>query len=150
MDASEFQKTYDALTKERRSLIARRDEIETDLNELRARIRNIEKVLDNLLPLTDSPLAVLVSDISQLGLTDAIRQVLQSSEDRLSATDVRRTLKEKDYNLSALTAPMASIYKILRRLSEKPDEVQREKEENGSVYYKWVGNPLDGFLKVRK
>jgi hypothetical protein len=63
-----------------------------------------------------------------------VRCVLNNSDKRLSAQDIREQLTLKGYDLSGLSAPMASIYTILRRLSD--DEVEREKED-GRVYYKW-------------
>lgn len=142
MDASEFRKTYSALYDERQRLVSQRDEMELELNELRAKIKHLDKALENLVPLAD--MGGLVPEMNQLGLTDAVRQVLELSgvvEERLSATEVRTKLTEYGYDLSALSAPMASIYKVLARLSEKHQEITREKE-GGRVYYTWTSVPF--------
>jgi|SRR5271163_3603091 len=138
MEPKEFYKHWEALQAERERLAARRDEIEMELHETKTKIRHIDSALDHLMPLAD--LGMLVSEITQLGLTDAVRRIFQMNKDvRLSATDVRNKLKEEGYDLSDLTAPMASIYKILSRLSDNPEEMRREKED-GRVYYTWIAD----------
>jgi hypothetical protein len=139
METSDFYKTWEALNEERQSLAVRRDEIELELSEIRVKLQHLDKVLEHLLPLAD--LSMFVCEINHLGLTDAIRTILQMKKDeRFSAADVHTKLQDEGYDLSSLTAPMASIYKILSRLAEKPEEVRREKEEDGRVYYTWVAD----------
>lgn len=139
METSDFYRAWETLNQERQALTTRRDELELELIEIRAKLSHLEQVLDHLLPLTD--INFCVSEIAQLGLTDAIRRVLQNNKDKkLSATDVRTQLVNEGYDLSSLTAPMASVYKILSRLAEQPEEVRREKEEDGRVFYTWVAD----------
>jgi len=138
METSDFYHAWESLNKERQSLTKRRDDLELELSEIRTKLSHLAKALEHLLPLTD--INFCVTEITQLGLTDAIRNVLQTNKDKkFSATDVRTKLVEEGYDLSSLTAPMASIYKILGRLAEKPEEVQREKED-GRVYYRWIAD----------
>jgi hypothetical protein len=138
MESSDFLKYWEALNAERLRLVARRDEIEMELNETKTKIRHLDATMEHLLPLAD--LGMFVPEITQLGITDAVRRIMQMNKDvRLSATDVRTKLKEQGYDTSGLTAPMASIYKILSRLSENPEEMRREKEE-GRVYYTWIAD----------
>jgi len=118
----------------------RRDALEMEVHELRKKIEHLDKALDHLMPLAD--MGIFVPDINDLGLTDAVRRVLTScANQRFSASDVRKRLTDDGYDLSGLTAPMASIYKILSRLAEKPDECKREKED-GRVYYTWIGEEI--------
>jgi hypothetical protein len=137
METSDFAKTWSEIWAERQSLFNRRTELETDLCEIRTKISHLDEVLSHL-----GPLAGMANSESlpALGITDAIRSILHGSEVRLSAPDIRKELSEKGYDLSGLSAPMASIYKILSRL-EGSDEVEREKEE-GRVYYKWKVPPI--------
>jgi hypothetical protein len=140
MEPLEFYKHWEALQAERQRLTARRDEIEMELHETKTKIRHIDIAMEHLMPLAD--MGMFVSEITQLGLTDAVRRIMQMNKDvRLGATDVRNKLKEQGYDTSGLTAPMASIYKILSRLSENPEEMRREKEE-GRVYYTWIADFL--------
>jgi len=138
MTVDDFTQTWQDIARERGDLAAFRDDLETKLAELRTKISRLDEVLNNLAPLTNLPIAYYDErDVSKLGLTDAIRFVLRNSQQRLSAHDVRKLLLEKRYDLSGLTAEMASIYKILSRLSEGDSaEVDREKED-GRVFYRW-------------
>jgi hypothetical protein len=45
---------------------------------------------------------------------------------------------EKGFDLSRLSAPMASIYKILSRLVDD-SQLEREKQEDGRMGYQWKG-----------
>jgi hypothetical protein len=137
MEPSDFAKTWSDIWAERQSLLARRTDLETDLCEIRTKISHLDEVLSHLGPLAG------VSDTTNLpalGITDAVRVVLQGADNRLSATEIRKELLDKGYDLSGLSEPMASIYKILSRLVES-EEVEREKEE-GRVYYKWKVPPI--------
>ena len=134
MEQEEFLKTWTELSEEHGTLLDRRVILETELAEVRNKITHIEQVLSHL-----APLAGFQQDaegISSLGLTDAIRFILQSSTERMSANDVRKVLHEKGVDLSGLSAPMASIYKILSRLVNDSEEVERE-TEGGRVYFTW-------------
>jgi hypothetical protein len=143
MQSKEFYETWATLNKEQQALITRRDEMELELSEIRIKIQHLEKILENLAPLAD--MSMFVSEISQLGLTEAIRRILgTNANEKLSPTDVRQKLLDEGYDLSSLTAPMASIYKILSRLAENSKEVQREKDERGRVRYQWVSEDIPG------
>jgi hypothetical protein len=140
MNTEDFSQTWRKIYGEKAKLIDMRTNLETELVEVRNKISHLDEVLRHLAPLADVPWFT-DGDISQLGLTDAIRNILKHSNERLSAQDVRQQLNEKGYDLSSLSVPMASIYKILSRLADNPAEVEREKQE-GKVFYKWVHPPI--------
>lgn len=133
----DYQKQWVELQTELMEFTARRTTLETELSEVNTAIAHLEKILDHL-----QPLAGIVDDngISALGITEAIRRVLKGAKTPMSAQDIRRTLESKSFDLSGLTAPMASIYKILSRLVEDSGEAEREKDENGRVFYRWKAN----------
>jgi hypothetical protein len=130
MNADDFAARWGELAGERLSLISRRTDLETELIEVRNKLLHLEEALNHL-----APLANLTSEIAGLGITDAIRLVLQSSDDKLSAQDIRQQLSDGGFDLGQLTAPMASIYKVLSRLEESK-EVEKEKEGT-KVFYRW-------------
>jgi hypothetical protein len=140
MDAADFQKTRNALFTEQRLLEEQRTTLENELVEVRHKISHLQEVLNHLAPLTGNIYPSEEHDIPNLGLTDAVRAVLiQANTQRLSAADVRQKLKDCGYDLSGLSAPMQSIYKILSRITEgENSEFEREKEDFRS-YYKWKG-----------
>jgi hypothetical protein len=136
MNATDFAKTWHDLAIERSKLSDERNNLETELLEIRHKIAHIDEVLSHLAPLAGLPYTDADENISQLGITDAIRWTLKTADERLSARDIRTRLAEKGYDLSGLSAPMASIYKILGRLTDDSKEVEREKED-GRVFYRW-------------
>jgi hypothetical protein len=140
MNTSGFARMFADTSEQRQSEINRRTELENELVEVRNRIAHLDEILAHLAPLAD--ISVSEDSISGLGLTDAVRKILRTSDKRLSPQDIRKQLLEKDYDFSTLTAPMASIYKILARLSEGDSpEVEREKE-GLHVFYTWKTPPI--------
>lgn len=133
METSDFAKTWSELFGERQQLLNRRTDLETDLIEIRNKIAHLDEVLSHLAPLAG--VSDRVENLPGLGITDAIRLVLQTADGRMSAQEVRKELGEKGYDFSGLSAPMASVYKVLSRLEES-DEIEREREE-GRVYFSW-------------
>ena len=134
----DFLETYTELSAERAELMNRRTELENDLAEVRNKIAHLDEVLNHLAPLGD--VVWPANEIMGLGLTDAIRRVLKTSTEKLSAQDVREKLVDGLYDLDGLTAPMASIYKVLHRLLDS-EEVEREREGT-NVFYRWKTAPL--------
>jgi uncharacterized protein YhaN len=134
MEQEQYRETWDRLSNECHELEEKRDGLETDLSEVKSQIAHLEQVLNHLRPLAG--LAV-DDDISDLGITEAIRVVLKNSKSRMSASDVRLALKAKGFDLSTYSAPMSSIYKVLGRLADDSSgPVVREKDGNG-VFYLW-------------
>jgi len=126
--------TWSELHQERMELADQRATLETDLVEIGNKIAHLDEVLKHLEPLagfTDG------KSIAGLGLTDSIRVILKNSNGQMSARDVRKALDAHGFDMSKLTQPMASIYKVLARLVDDSQEAEREKDENGSVFYRW-------------
>lgn len=140
MEAADFEKTRDALYAEQRRLEEQRTTLENELAEVRHKISHLQEVLNHLAPLTGSIYPRDENDIPALGLTDAVRAILvNANTERLNATEVRQKLVDCGYDLSGLSAPMQSIYKILSRITEgENSDFEREKEDFRS-YYKWKG-----------
>ena|ERR1035438_8671764 len=134
MDAKDYGKTWRELSIQQWELIDRRTGLETELSEITKQISHLQEVLNHLAPLAG--ISYGRQNISGMGMTDAIRTVLRSADDRLSAQEVREALAENGYDLSGLTAPKASIYKVLSRLTDDSGEVEREKED-GKIFYRW-------------
>jgi hypothetical protein len=130
----DYAETWSQIVGERHKAVARRTDLETELIEIRNKIAHLDEILDHMAPLAG--LSSGEDDFLKLGLTDAVREILSGSSERMSAQDVRGALHARNYDLSSLTAPMQSIYKILSRLAEDYEEVEREKED-GRVYYQW-------------
>jgi hypothetical protein len=144
MDAKEFEETWDRLHKERHDLFQLRTNLETDLVEVRNKIVHLDSILAHMAPLAEIDWYNDVDgNINGLGLTDSVRHVLRNSQTRMSAKEIWESLKEKGYDFSGLSAPMASIYKILSRLIDDANEVEKEQDgDSPRVYYKWKVTPI--------
>jgi hypothetical protein len=138
MNTSDFARTFSELSAERSRQVNRRTELETELVDVRNRITHLDEALAHIAPLAD--ISFNPDSIAGLGLTDSIRKILVLSDERVAAKDIHKRLRELDYDFSSLTAPMASIYKILSRLEES-GEVERQKED-GRITYSWKVEPI--------
>ena len=130
----DYRATWDELYGECVGLEEQRDNLETELSEVKSQIAHLREVLSHLRPLAGVPLG---DDISGLGITDAIRAILENSKERMSPHGVRNALVNKGFDLSGYSAPMSSIYKILARLADdQSSRVFRIRDESG-VFYEW-------------
>jgi hypothetical protein len=141
MDTADFSKMHSDLGEERHQLFNRRTELENELAEVRNKISHLDQILAHIAPFADLPFYD-DSDLLNLGITDAVRFVLKHSSEKMTGKEVRDELINKGYDLSSMTAQMASIYKILSRLADS-DEAERIKEDgHPAVYYKWKWPPI--------
>jgi hypothetical protein len=132
---TEYDSVWSDLYTKRIKLLDRRAELEASLSEVANQISHLNEILNHLEPLA----GLAGGNLASMGITDAVRWVLSESEGRMSPTDVRDKLLENGFDMSSLTAPMSSIYKILSRLSsEKEPEVLRETDDDRKVYYSWI------------
>jgi len=130
-------------------IVQKRDELQVQAMELDKEAENVRATIGNLLPLCgESPDP---NDLSGLGFTDAVRQVLILNKEKMSALEVKEALEKKGFSLSGYANPLSSIYKILSRLDEKGEVT---KETDGllglSVYYKAKRRHVQLFTKRRK
>jgi hypothetical protein len=75
---------------------------------------------------------------ASLGLTDAVRQVLQAASQPMRASDVRAELNALGKSLDDHRNPMASLHSILSRLIKHNDLMELSHE--GTKYYWWRAN----------
>jgi hypothetical protein len=138
--ATDYDATWVTLYQKRTDLLEQRSSLEAELSNVNTQIEHLNEILKHLSPLVGLPAE---ANLASLGITNAIRWILEQSEDRMSPTEIRDKLIEKGFDLSALSAPMNSIYKILSRLADgdKP-EVTRQ-EEDRKVFYSWIRKESD-------
>lgn len=133
MAVEDYKATMQEIVERHIRLNERRAELEAELDDLQNELSHLDQIIGHLTPLagySQEP-----GEITGLGITDAIRSVLMENRERMSAADVFQRLKDKKFNFSKHTYPMASIYKILTRLKEA-DEVDVE-TEGRKIFYKW-------------
>jgi hypothetical protein len=131
MMSSDLNEALRILNAELVAASEKRSELEIELREADTKIENLKKAVSRVLTLMG-----MSSDenISELGITDAIRRVTTETRERMTASQVREQLQKKGFSLSGYNNPMASIYKILSRL-EQSGELVTEKE-GWNVYYR--------------
>lgn len=132
---TEYDDVWRQIYRKRENLLDRHAELEAEIRDVSNQLAHLNEILIHL-----NPLAGLGNgqSIIGMGITDAVRYTLRNAEGRMSPTDIRDQLLEKGYDLTALSAPMSSIYKILSRLADqKKPEITREKED-GNVFYRWI------------
>jgi len=134
MDAVKFGKTFSELESERSELFEQRAEVEANLIEIKKKIEHLDAILEHLAPLAG---VTTERSFSGLGITDAIRSTLKGASSLMSAQDVQESLINKGLDLAGLSAPMASIYKVLSRLVDS-DEIERVPGDGKRVFYRWA------------
>jgi hypothetical protein len=114
--AEGFQAYIDPLLTAWREL----DEIEAKEKEFAIRKSRLKATVEALKPLVFKE----AWDINSLGLSDAIRFVIQNAGRALSARDIRTKFEDFDYDLSGFDNPLASIHTALKRMAETDELVE--------------------------
>lgn len=139
-----YKQTFDAQIKELSHLMKEREELDNRRDELSARIAHVRNSVLALSPLVgEKPEDVkekylhLFPDLipSDVGLTDAVRKVLQSYDTFWSPKRVRMGLRQIGYDTDRYGNILASIHTVLKRLAEA-DEVEVDKSGVATAY-KW-------------
>lgn len=132
---SEYRKIADEHFAKLRSLMEERTRIEQEINKTDQLI----KAVLNMMPGEEK--GPYLADLNKFvrrerGLTEAIRDLLKSYGDFLSATQIKELLEGEGYDFSSYTSnPLISIYSILKRF--KPTEVEKEFWPDGVAGYRW-------------
>jgi hypothetical protein len=121
-------------------LTRQRDELEAQI----AKLNQFISATLNMLPDEERErLQVKIDfiDARNLGLTDAVRKVLQHAPRHawVAGTEIRKTLIEAGFDFSEYTSnPLASIYAVAKRF--KPQEVETDVID-GVRAFRWKGFP---------
>ena len=125
----------------RQSLQDAKAELEANLIEedvLRQHLRDNKTRSERLRKTVDS-LSTLLGEIGtsqEIGLTDAIRELLKSQADNwLSALLVRHKLREKEFPIDDYKQPLAVIHTTLKRLQDQGQVTSDDFE--GKSFYRW-------------
>lgn len=129
-----FADTWSELLQEHGEMETKRCELEEQLDEVKKKLAHLDEVLVHLAPLAG---VSYPDDIAGLGMTDAIRLVLEHASERMSAQDIRKTLENRGFDLSGYSAPMQSIYKILSRLVDEANSRVVRERDGTTVFYMW-------------
>jgi hypothetical protein len=141
MNRDEYLRTLEAVEQEIEKLLSDRSRIDLRLMQLKTTAESLRALLGI------EGLDVKIDGIvSELGITDAIREVLASSKIPLSPSVIKSELVNRGVDLSRYANPAAVIHNTLTRL-EKQHEVARVQNPAGmTVAYTLNKNSLYGHL----
>ncbi|HEX8494808.1 MAG TPA: hypothetical protein VF658_18340 [Pyrinomonadaceae bacterium] len=140
VDKNAYTNVFNEAVQELSSLMDRRDELDNEREEIDTRIGQVREGVIALAPLCNVNPYVAYPELfpdlqADIGLTDAIRSVLQlSSQSFLTPVGVRTGLKEAGFDISKKSI-LPSIHTVLKRLA-KNGEVETE-DRDGKTVYKW-------------
>jgi hypothetical protein len=136
---SEYRQIADNQLAQLRSL----QDQKAHLEETIRRVSELAKAAINAMP--DEEKGPYLAELAkhtrqQMGLTQAIRELLQATNSHLAATQIKEILEDRGYDFSAYTSnPLSSIHSILKRF--KPSEVSKELWPDGVAGYRWKKKP---------
>jgi len=130
----DYKKAYEAARAETDTLMGQRAIID-------ARLAQLKGTMDALSALMDEPpghdpstwYGAAVSLLAEVGISDAIRQILSESTTGLSAPEIKKALARGSFGLEQYSNPLAVIHNTLARL-EKQGEITRYDLPSGTVY----------------
>ncbi|SRR6266481_224318 len=132
-----FRSLPDQMKAEINRLIRERREIDRKILSLKHSLRGIEGYLDaqlDQLRLDPVPLEPQWTGLREMGLTDAVRKVIENSIESVNAKGIRKQLEVLSYPKLPKDNPLAPIHAILTRL-EKNKEIRRVKGVDGKPAY---------------
>jgi hypothetical protein len=112
------------------------EELENSVRQkeiIERRILNLAMTIKSLRALCGVKPPSFQEELPGLGLTDAIRRVLEFSDNPLTPTQVRSILTAARFDLSDQSNVMASIHSVLKRLTDA-GEILRDQIEEETVY----------------
>lgn len=153
-DADYWRKVEETARERLAELRAERDEKEAELEAMGQEIVKLERLVESLYPLavevtvSGRPPALKVEGVADLGLADALREILKQGNSYRTARGLRDSLEASDYRLEQHSNPLASIHGLLKRFVERGDVEQLETE--GKTRYRWKVVPAPVSLPRRR
>ena len=144
MDKNFYKQAFDKAIEELTETMSQREKLDNEREQVDRRIVKIRSGLDGLATLCGKTPESLREEYPQLfpneiapdvGLTDAVREVLKSTRYFSSPVLVRDKLKEIGYDLSKYTNELANIHTVLKRLVENDEATITTRE--GKTLYKF-------------
>ncbi len=136
-----FSEAIDELAElmtEREQLDAKRESLDRRIIRLREAVFGLGGLCGKSTEAISSKWPELFPDSIEpdVGLTDAIREVLSSSDKYLSPVFIRDTLKARGFDIDKYKNALASIHSVLKRLTRQGEVTTGNYE--GKTLYKWA------------
>jgi hypothetical protein len=129
-------KKLSALNGEKLEHLDRMSQLDSEIAKLRSKLMTLASLVP---PSENSTVADLKKWLSELGLTDAVREVLKAHDHNLSPKEVRDWLLRMGFDLSEYSNIQASIHAILKRLHESGEVDRAVDRKSGKLtnLYRW-------------
>jgi hypothetical protein len=130
MDLSGYKKAYKQACTDLEKLVEQREEIDRKISQ-------VKQAIIGLAPLADESSAgyLLVPEFTDIGITDAIREILRRAGRPMNPIEVRDRLIQMKPSTKEQLNLMASIHTVLKRLV--PKEASSSVSKNGDTMYQW-------------
>ena len=125
---------------QRGEYIARLIELDAEIAKLRSKVISVADLVGS--PPSDSPISKLKEFVTEMGLTDAIRQVLMAHNHGLTPKEVRDWLVRMGVDLSGYGNVQASIHAILKRLQESGEADRAVDKKTGKHINLYMWSPF--------
>lgn len=112
----EAREQYQVLCVRRDALEVQRETVETRIMQLEATIKNLSDLA------SETPFekmeALVIENATEIGLADAVREILKNATRHLTAIEIRDLLEDSNFDLTPYSNALASIHGILKRFEE--------------------------------
>jgi len=130
---ADFRKALGTATGEMSELIEERTNIDRRITQLKATIDTLSALLNEQTPYVSLPdWEATAGVLNELGISDAIRNVLLHAPAPMSPTEIKAALAEVGLPLDQYASAMSVIHNTLKRL-EKQNELLTVKDSTGKV-----------------
>jgi hypothetical protein len=145
MELGDYKKAFAQARADLEKLLEQREEIDRQISK-------VKQAIIGLAPLAEESgltgvASVLARSFAEAGVTDAIREILKSSQKPLTPLEVKERLIQMKPSAIAQSNIMASIHTVLKRLV--PKEARSFTDKQGEVVYQWIF-PRQGLYELIK
>jgi hypothetical protein len=143
-----YKQAFEAALEELSDLEKERETLKTKMEATEERMEKVRQAALGLLSLSGVDFQVIKDKYPNLfdnqldpriGITEAIRQVLKSSEDMLTTYEIRDLVFQISPTIAGHKNPIATVSSILRRLMDN-DEVTSGIFKDGKTVYGWIAS----------
>lgn len=134
VDLTDYKKAFAQAHADLEKLTEEREEIDRKISRLKQAIVGLAPLAEEAGPMVGVT-SILARSFAEAGMTDAIREILSSSQKPLTPLEVKERLLQMKPSASAQSNIMASIHTVLKRLV--PKEATSSTSKEGDVVYAW-------------
>jgi hypothetical protein len=147
MDKSDYKKALDAAHAEIAGLMHQRDEIDKKMSQLKAAADSLSAVLDAKPKLDE---ITSYAEVLEMGISDAIRHILKSSQVPLTPREIKTKLVEGGFDITIYVNPGAVIFNTLKRLEDQEEITHFVDKAKNLIGYTYIHTPATALEKFKR